>query len=77
MHSVGDLVLGTDGRYMVRPPERCGNGHPIRPGHVLVGTCVCGCGDRHLAWTCDCGSTVYGPAFGPHCFVMDGPAWVR
>ena len=74
---VGELVIGTDGACMVRPPQRCGNGHLIRPGHVLVGTAVCSCGDRHITWTCDCGSTVYGPELGLQCSVMDGPARVR
>jgi hypothetical protein len=74
---VGDLVLSTGGEWMVRPPERCGNGHPITPGHVLVGTAVCSCQDRHLTWMCDCGSTVYGATLGPDCNVMNGPARVR
>jgi hypothetical protein len=77
MSEVGDLVLGTDGSWMVRPPQRCGNGHPITPGRVLVGTAVCACQDRHLTWSCECGSTVYGPELGPHCAVLDGPARVR
>jgi hypothetical protein len=58
MNEVGDLVLSTDGAWMVRPPERCGNGHPVTPGRVLVGTAVCRCQDRHVTWECDCGSIV-------------------
>jgi hypothetical protein len=77
MHDVGDLVLSTDGAWMVRAPERCGAGHLLR-GHCLVGTLVCACQDRHVTWTCDrCDDTVFGPALGPHCSVMNGPAAVR
>jgi hypothetical protein len=77
MHDVGDLVRCTDGSVMVRPPERCGNGHLLR-GHCLVGTLVCTCRDRHLTWTCNrCNDTVYGPALGPDCSLMNGPAAVR
>jgi hypothetical protein len=32
---VGRLVRSTGGEWMVRPPQRCGNGHLITPGHVL------------------------------------------
>jgi hypothetical protein len=39
---VGDLVLGVDGQWMVRPPERCGAGHLLR-GHCLVGSMICLC----------------------------------
>jgi hypothetical protein len=77
MHEVGDLVLGIDCSWMVRPPERYGNGHPITPGRVLVGTAVRACQDRHLTWSCECGSKVYEPALGPHCAVLDGPARIR
>jgi hypothetical protein len=74
---VANLVRSRDGQWFVRPPERCGNGHPITPGRVLVGTAVCACQDRHLTWSCECGSTVYGPELGPGCAVLDGPARVR
>ena len=77
MNEVGDLVLNTKGQWMVRPPERCGNGHPITGGRVLVGTMVCSCGDRHLTLECDCGSIVYGPALGLDCSVLNGPARIR
>ena len=74
---IGDLVLSTTGQWMVRAPERCRNGH-LLAGRVLVGTAVCACQDRHLSWTCDeCGDTVYGPALGPHCSVLHGPARIR
>jgi hypothetical protein len=76
-HEVGDLVLSAKGEWMVRPPERYGNGHPFTPGHVLVGTAVCACQDRHLTWLCLCGSMVYGPQLGPDCAVLNGPARIR
>jgi hypothetical protein len=75
---VGSLVRSTGGAWMVRPPQRCGNGHPLTPGGVLVGTIVCACGERrHLTWLCECGDTSYGPDLGPDCTVMNGPARVR
>ena len=50
VHDAEDLVLCTDGSWMVRRPERCANGHPITPGHVLVGRIACACGERrHLS----------------------------
>jgi hypothetical protein len=77
MHDVGDLVLSDRGEWMVRPPERCNSGHMLR-GRCLVGTTVCACRDRHATWTCNrCNDTVYGPALGPHCSVLHGPAPVR
>jgi len=74
---IGDLVVSTTGQRMVRAPERCRNGHPLA-GHALVGTTVCRCQDRHLSWTCnECGDTTYGPALGPRCSVLHGPARIR
>jgi hypothetical protein len=49
MSEVGELVVSVDGRWMVRPPTHCGNGHPITPGHVLVGTAVCLCQGGHVS----------------------------
>ena len=75
---VGDLVLSTRGEWIVRPPQRCGNGHWLQPGRVLVGSMVCACGERrHLTWLCECGNTSYGPELGPDCTVMNGPARIR
>jgi hypothetical protein len=35
-------------------------------------------GDRHLTWCCNaCRHTTFGPALGPHCTVMNGPARIR
>jgi hypothetical protein len=77
-HEVGRLVRSTGGEWMVRPPQRCGNGHRLTPGHVLVGSMVCACGERrHLTWLCDCGDTSYGPPLGLDCSVLNGPAAVR
>lgn len=74
---VGDLVLGTDGRWMVRPPERCGSGHLLR-GNCILAAQPCSCGDRHLSWRCEtCEHITYGPALGVDCVVLDGPARVR
>jgi hypothetical protein len=78
MSEVGELVISTNGACMVRPPQHCGNGHPITPGRVLVGNIACACGERrHLTWLCDCGHTTYGPTLGLDCTVMNGPARVR
>jgi hypothetical protein len=75
---VGRSVRSTTDQWMVRPPQRCGNGHPITPGHVLVGSMACACGERrHLTWVCDCGITCYGPPLGLDCSVLNGPAAVR
>ena len=75
---VGRLVRSTGGEWMVRPPQRCGNGHSITPGHVLVGSIVCSCGEcRHITWLCDCGHTSYGPPLGLDCSILNGPAVVR
>jgi hypothetical protein len=32
MLAVGELVRCTDGRWMIRPPQHCPRGHPLRPG---------------------------------------------
>jgi hypothetical protein len=77
MSEVGELVLSTDGQWMVRPPQRCGNGHQLA-GRCIVGTLACSCGDRHLTWCCDaCKHTTYGPSLGLDCSVLNGPARVR
>ena len=63
VHGVGDLVAGIDGSWMVRPPARCANGHPLR-GRCIGGTTPCSCQDQAPGRrTCDaCGDTTYGPA---------------
>jgi hypothetical protein len=77
MHEVGELVLGVNGAWMVRPPERCGNGH-LLTGRCIVGSAVCSCQDRHLTWTCDeCEDTTYGPALSERCSLLHGAARVR
>jgi hypothetical protein len=40
---------------------RCPNGHPLRPGRVLVGSIAYSC-RRHLTWRCECAAVTYGPA---------------
>ena len=46
-----------DGQAAAAPP--CG--HPLRPGHTLVGSIACSCG-CHLMWRCEWGAVTYGPA---------------
>jgi hypothetical protein len=77
MNEVGDLVLGIDGQWMVRPPERCANGHPLA-GRCIVATQPCRCQDRHVSWCCDqCGHITFGPPLGVDCDPLNGPARVR
>jgi hypothetical protein len=77
MNEVGELVLGTDGRWMIRPPQYCGNGHRLA-GRCIVGTMPCRCQDRHLTWRCDtCGDITFGPSLGPDCDPLNGPARLR
>lgn len=77
MHEIGDLVLSSTGHWMVRAAEFCRNRHVLQ-GNCLVGTAVCACRDRHLTWCCNaCGDVIYGPALGPHCSLLNGPAAVR
>jgi hypothetical protein len=61
MAAVGELVRSTSGQWMVRPPQHCPCGHRLRPGHMLVGSIACSCG-QHLTWRCDRGAVSYGPA---------------
>lgn len=77
--TVGQLVRSTDGRWIIRPPARCPNGHRLEPGHVLVGHQVCGGDHRggHVTWTCECGATVHAPELGSACRVLHGAAGVR
>jgi hypothetical protein len=69
-------VRSNSGQWMVRPPQRCAQGHRLRPGHVLVGTIACSCG-RHLTWACECGAVTYGPVLAEGCSLLNGPARVR
>jgi hypothetical protein len=74
---VGDMVLGTDGQWMIRPPEKCAGGH-VLAGHCIVASQPCSCQDRHLSWSCDrCRHTTYGPALGESCSLLHGPVRVR
>jgi hypothetical protein len=62
MPAVGELVRCTDGRWMVRPPERCPRGHQLGAGRVLVGHQPCSCRGGHTSWFClECGAIVYAP----------------
>jgi hypothetical protein len=79
MLGVGDLVRRTDGKWMVRPPQQCSNGHALGPNQVFVGHVAClGHGGGHTTWRCRaCDAVVYGPPLNTHCTVIDGPAAVR
>jgi hypothetical protein len=77
MSEVGDMVRGVNGEYMIRPPEKCANGHTLH-GHCIVAAQPCSCGDRHLSWCCNtCEHVTFGPPLGADCSVMNGPARVR
>ena len=34
-------------------PTHCLNGHPLTPGHMLVGSSPCSCGTHHRTYRCD------------------------
>ena len=71
------MVLGINGEWMVRPPEKCGSGH-LLAGNCIVAAQPCSCRDRHMSWFCDtCGHITYGPALGPGCDLLNGAARVR
>jgi hypothetical protein len=76
MAAVGELVQSTSGQWMVRAPQRCAQGHRLRPGHMLVGSIACSCG-RHLTWRRERGAVTYGPALGAGCSLLKGPARMR
>jgi len=77
VNGVGDMVLSTDGRWIIRLPEKCANGHLLK-GRCIVAAQPCSCGDRHLSWYCDvCEHVTYGSPLGPDCEVLHGPARVR
>jgi hypothetical protein len=76
MVRVGDLVRTVDGKWITKPPSRCGHGHPLGPGQVLVGhiACMGHGGGGHTTWACRaCDDTVYGPPLNTHCKVHTGP----
>lgn len=71
---VGELVSTPSGGAQVITPARCPNGHPLRPGRVLVGWSPCRCGG-HRTWECverradgtECRGTVLAPVPGEGC----------
>jgi hypothetical protein len=79
MPAVGDLVRGSDAKWMVRLPQHCANGRTLGPNQVLAGHVAClGHGGGHTTWTCRAwDETVYGPPLNTHCTTLDGPATVR
>ncbi len=76
--AIGDLVPAPSGKWTVTAPTHCGTGHPLGPEQVLVGHAPClNCGG-HTIWRCrECDATVYGPAVGDGCSILNGPAAVR
>jgi rubrerythrin len=78
MHpKVGDMVLGTDGQWMIRPPQKCAGDHQLARRCVVTSQ-PCNCQGRHLSWCCDvCGHVAYGPAVGPDCPLLQDPARIR
>lgn len=75
MPRIGELVQTTAGTWITRPPLRCGRGHGLTPGRVLVGHVACqGHGGGHTTWTCqECDETLYGPPLNTHCTIHTGP----
>jgi hypothetical protein len=71
---VSDLVRHT--HWMDRRPQRCTRGHWLLPGHMIVDTIPCSCGE-HITWECECSAITYGPALAEGCSLLDGPAQIR
>jgi hypothetical protein len=70
---VGDLVQ-TDRGWVVVAPTCCPDGHSYGQPGWSVSSVWCACGDRHMAWRCWCGMSVYAPQRGPHCRIRNvGP----
>jgi hypothetical protein len=77
MPRVGELVQSTEGGWYAWPPARCGNGHQLGAGRMIVGNQPCSTGG-HITWRCNqCGDTTYAPPLGSACRVLHGPAAVR
>ena len=75
-----ELVQTTDGKWIIRPPTRCPNGHRLGANQVLVGhvACLGHGGGGHTSWHCrTCDAVVYGPPLAKHCTALEGPAAVR
>jgi len=73
---VSDPVRCSHTDWMDRPPRRCTRGHWLLPGHMIVNTIPCSCGE-HITWECECSAITYGPALAEGCSLLDGPARVR
>jgi hypothetical protein len=70
---VGDLVP-TERGWVVVPPTCCPDGHAYSDPGWSVSSVWCTCNDRHMAWRCMCGKSIYAPQPGPHCRIRDiGP----
>jgi hypothetical protein len=54
--------------YTDKRPYRCGRGHWLLPGHMIVRVVECSCRrGRHTAWECECGESTYSPAVKESC----------
>jgi hypothetical protein len=58
-------------RWLDRPPQRCTRGHWLLPGHMIVATLPCSCG-QHICWQCECGAARYEPALVESCSLATG-----
>jgi hypothetical protein len=65
---IGDLHE-TLGGWVLEAPTEYVNGHPLGPRKVRVGHQPCTCRGSHLGRTC--GATVYTPARGTQCRLVD------
>jgi hypothetical protein len=58
-------------QWLDRPPQRCTRGHWLLPGHMIVATLPCSCG-QHICWQCECGAARYEPALLESCSLAAG-----
>jgi hypothetical protein len=72
-HFVGDLVR-TERGWVVVPPTCCPDSHPYSDPGWSVSSVWCACNDRHTAWRCWCGKSIFAPQPGVDCRIRDrGP----
>jgi len=71
VRSVRRLRNSKPGRWPDRPPQRCARGHWLLPGHMIVATMPCSCG-QHICWQCECGAARYEPALVESCRLANG-----
>jgi hypothetical protein len=68
---VDEPVRGSRRKWLDRPPQRCTRGHWLLPGHMIVATMACSCG-QHICWQCECGAARYEPALVESCSLATG-----